>query len=69
MRLDPTLSETDMVRRLRQEAAEAYGPMRTFELSGAIESTAAALTLIAQAPLDLTDDAPDTSGIDDGGVA
>ncbi|MBX5445963.1 hypothetical protein [Sphaerobacter sp.] len=69
MKLDSHLSEKKVLAQLRRQAAETFGPMRTFEMAEALEATAAALARIAAAPLDPTDEAPDTSGVDTGGPA
>lgn len=63
MKLDSHLSEKKVLAHLRRQAAETFGPMRTFEVAAGLEQTATALARIAAAPLDLTDDAPDTSGV------
>ncbi len=64
MRLDPRLTKTDIRRILQVRAAETFGPLRANELFNLVGYTAETLALIAAAPLDLTDVAPDTSGID-----
>lgn len=69
MKLDSHLSEKKVLAQLRRQAAETFGPMRTFEMAETLELTAAALARIAATPLDLTDEAPDTSGVDTGGAA
>lgn len=63
MRLDPELDAAEIRRILLRDAAETFGPMRTFEISGALGSLAEALAIIAGEPLALDDDAPDLSGI------
>lgn len=63
MRLDPDLDAAEIRRILLRDAAETFGPMRTYEISGALGGLAEALAVIAHEPLTLEDDAPDLSGI------
>lgn len=63
MRLDSELDASEIRRILLRDAAETFGPMRTYEISGALGSLAEALAVIAHEPLALDDDAPDLSGL------
>ncbi|HUY98736.1 MAG TPA: hypothetical protein VMU89_00195 [Thermomicrobiaceae bacterium] len=64
MRLDPRLTPTEIRRILQRRAAEAFGPMRANELFDLVGYTTDCLARIAAAPLSLTGEAPDLSGVD-----
>ncbi|HET9016549.1 MAG TPA: hypothetical protein VFN57_13200 [Thermomicrobiaceae bacterium] len=66
MRLDPRLTSTQLRRALQEQAARDFGPMRASVLFASLSYTAETLALIAAAPVDLTGEAPDRSGVAEG---
>lgn len=69
MKLDPRITASDIHRILARDAAETFGPARTKLLYDRLGRTAEALALIAAQPMDLTDEPPDTSGLEGGDEA
>ncbi len=64
MKLDPSITSDEIATILHQTAERLYGTERTAELSGAIESTAAAIATIATHELGLRDAAPEIGSPD-----
>ena len=58
MRFDPTLTREETVARLTEEAVAAWGEERAVELRPTLATTAEALWVVAQEPLDPTDVEP-----------
>ena len=59
MRFDPTATRETVLRRLRDEAEDAYGAARLEELDPFLEITATALWRLGTVPLNLMDEEPD----------
>ncbi len=58
MRFDPALTREETLARLTEDAVAAWGRERAAELGAALESTAHALWVVEQEPLDPTDVEP-----------
>ncbi len=58
MRFDPALSREETLARLTDDAVATWGQERAAEMGAALESTAHAIWVVAQEPLDPTDVEP-----------
>ncbi len=58
MRFDPALSREEMLAELSEAAVETWGDERAAELRATLATTANALWVVAQEPLDPTDVEP-----------
>ena len=58
MRFDPALTREETLARLTDDAVAAWGKERAAELRAALETTANAIWVVAQEPLDPTDVEP-----------
>ena len=58
MRFDPALTREETLARLTEDAVATWGEERAAELRSALETTAGAIWVVAQAALDPTDVEP-----------
>lgn len=65
MKLDSTVTSSDIYSHLRDQAGRIYGEERAEAISGQVEHLSRMMAELARRELDLTDDPPDLSGIQD----